>query len=236
MRVFRGWPLLGPLELDLSAGVSNVSVFSVPGTGRNTTRWTPLPYVTLGSATLTVQTCGTSATVGGIGGVGQVAGLLVDGQPFVYRSVAGDTALLVAAVLAEMVRVVRPCWLSAATLTVPEATKLVGRTSADGATMTEWARQSQEIRVTTWCATPTLRDQICSLLGGMFATLSFLTMSDGSAGRIRYCSSTSIDDHQDSRQYRRDLVYEVEYGTLVETTSPVMLFGDLSLADNFIYG
>lgn len=67
------------------------------------------------------------------------------------------------------------------------------------------------------------------------AMTSFLPMSDGSAGRVRYRSSNSTDEHQEARQYQRDLVYEVEYGTSVETTSPAMLFGDLNLDGNSIY-
>lgn len=158
VRIFRGWPLAKPLELDLAGSVSNVSVFSVPGTGRNVTRWTPTLYVTPGSCTLTVQASGASATFGGLGGLGQVAALLVDGRPFIYRSTAGDTAQLVAAVLAEAVRAVRPCWLSSATVTIPEVKKLVGRVAADGATSVEWARQSQDVRITAWCSNPTQRD------------------------------------------------------------------------------
>ena len=235
VRVFRGWPLVRPLELDLGSGVSNVSVFAVPGTGRNVTRWAPISHVTPGSSSLTVQVAGMSATFGGVGGAGQVAGLLVDGQPFVYRSVAGDTALLVTAVLAEAIRSVRPCWLSAATLTVPQVGKLIGRVAADGVTTTEWARQSQEIRLTAWCPDPGQRDLICSVIGSVLSTTSFLTMSDSSAGRLRYCSSTSIDDNQELRQYRRDLIYEVEYGTSINTASPAMLFGNLNLAGDSIY-
>ena len=236
VRVFRGWPLTGPLEADLGAGVSNLSVFSVPGTGRNVTRWAPVSRVTQGATTLTVQTSGASATFGGVGGVGQVAGVLVDGQPFVYRGNSGDTALLVASVLAEAVRAVRACWLSSATLTVPQANKLVGRVAADGAILTEWARQSQEIRLTAWCPNPAQRDQICSIISSALSMTSFLMMSDDSAGRVRYRSSTVIDDHQDVRQYRRDLIFEVEYGTCVAASSPAMLFGDVAVAGNSNYG
>ncbi len=236
VRIFRGWPLAALLEQDLSAGVSNVSVFSVPGTGRDTTRWSPVVEVTPGLPTLTVQTLGTSATFGGLGGVGQVAGLLVDETPFVYRSVTGDTAILVAAVLAEAVRATRACWLSASTITVPQAVKLSGRVAADGSTLTEWTRQAQDFRITAWCSNPTQRDQLCSIIGGALAMSAFVTLADGSAGRVRYRTSASVDDHQDAKQYRRDLIYEVEYGTTVTTNSAAMLFGDLSVSGATTYG
>ena len=235
VRVFRGWPIAALLEQDLTAGVSNVSVFSVPGTGRDTTRWSPVVHVTAGSPTLTVQTLGTSATFGGLGGVGQVAGLLVDDTPFVYRSVAGDTAILVAAVLAEAVRSTRACWLSATTITVPQAVRLSGRVAADGNTLTEWTRQSQDFRITAWCSSPTQRDLVCSVIGSALATSAFVTLADGSSGRVRYRASASVDDHQDIKQYRRDLIYEVEYGTTVTTSSAAMLFGDLSVSGGTIY-
>ena len=235
VRVYRGWPIAASLEADLTAGVANLSVFSMPGSGRNTTRWGSVVHATPTARTLNVQCSGSSATFGGVGGVGQVAGLLADGQPFVYRGNEGDTAALVAAVLAESVRLIRPCWLSGVTLTIPGCTALIGRVVSDATTTTEWARQEQGFRISAWCPNPVARDVLCSTMTSSLASTPFLTLADGSAGRLRYRSMSSDDNQQDSHQYRRDLIYDVEYGTSLQVNSPVMLFGGLNWTGQSIY-
>ena len=236
VRIYRGWPLLGALGNDLAAGVANISVFSAPHATRNTTRWAPVANTTAGVATLMVAVSGISATFSGSGGTGQVAGLLVANQPFIYRGRAGDTPALVAAMMAEAVRAQRACWLSGSTVSVPGASSIVARVVADGSLLTEWARQKQGFRISSWCPNPMTRDRICGLIGNALAMQSFLTLADGTGGRMRYRSTTSFDDDQDAQQYRRDLVYDVEYATTFEQSAPSMLFGDLTFSGTPFYG
>jgi hypothetical protein len=236
MRVYRGWPLTGALDLDLAAGIANVSVFAVPGATRNTTRWGPVVYTTPGVASLTVEVSGTSVSFGGTGGAGLLAGILVDGVVSAYRLQAGDTPALVAAVLAQDIRAGRTCWLSGATLTVPGAIRLIGRTGADGATVTEWGRQEQGFRISAWCPDPATRDVVCSELSAAFAATGFLTLADGTGGRVRYRATSSFDEAQDAQLYRRDLIYDVDYATTVHQGVPSLLFGDLHVAGSDIYG
>ena len=232
VRVYRGWPITGPLETDLASGVANLSVFAVPDSSRNTTRWGPIVHVTNVVPTLAVQTGVNSVTFSGVGGAGQVAGVLVDGQPFVYRSKAGDTSVLVAATLAESLRQVRPIWLSGATITIPGCIRLIARVVADAATLTEWARQKQDFRLSAWCPDPGVRDHVCSIVGNALAAVSFLTLADNSSARLRYKSTWTDDDNQNAHEYRRDLIYGVEYGTTQQSTAPAMLFGDVEFAGN----
>lgn len=236
VRIYRGWPLLGPLGNDMSAGVANVSVFAVPGATHNTTRWAPVASMSAGAVTLTVSVSGASARFGGAAGPGQVAGLLIDNQPFVYRGQAGDTPALVAAMLAQAVQTQRACWLSGTTVSVPGLSAIVARVVADGSSVTEWGRQVQGFRISLWCPNPMVRDTLCSVIGGALAAVSFLTLADETSGRIRYRSTASFDDDQDAQQYRRDLVYDVEYGTTVQASAPAMLFGDLMWSGTPIYG
>jgi hypothetical protein len=236
VRIYRGWPLLGPLGYDLASGVANVSVFPMPNATHNVTRWAPVANTTAGVATLAVTVSGNSASFSGMGGQGQVAGLLVANQPFVYRGRAGDTPALVAAMLAEAVRGQRACWLSGNSLSVPGVSSIVARVVADGSLLTEWARQKQGFRISTWCPNPMSRDRICSLVGSALAAQSFLTLADGTGGRVRYRSTASFDDDQDAQQYRRDLIYDVEYGTTFAQAAPEMLFGDLMFSGTPFYG
>ena len=236
VRIYRGWPLLGPLGNDLANGCSNISVFAVPGATHNTTRWAPVSSMSAGVVTLTVTVNGASALFGGVAGLGQVAGLLVANRPFVYRGRAGDTPALVAAMLAQAVQTQRACRISGATVSVPGVSGVVARVVADGSSVTEWARQRQGFRVSLWCPSPMVRDELCNVIGSALSTVSFLTLADGTSGRVRYRSTTSVDDDQDAQQYRRDLVYDIEYGTTVQASAPAMLFGDLMWSGTPIYG
>ena len=86
--------------------------------------------------TLTAMVDGTSVTFGGTADVGQIAGILVDGVSYAYRTQAGDTPQLVAANLAAMARDNSIVRLSHGTLTIAGAGDLLARVvaDADGAT------------------------------------------------------------------------------------------------------
>jgi hypothetical protein len=235
VRIYRGWPVTGPLSLDLAQGVANISVFPLPGGTQNTTRWQPIQVAQQRPKTLFANGSGISITFSGDAAAGQLAGILADNQPYVYRTQAGDTPAVVAASLVQMIGDVRACWLSGTSLTVPGAIRLIGRVTIDGITTTEWSRQVQAFRISLWCPNPLLRDQLASLLGSSFAALSFLTLNDGTSGRLRFRSTACFDDDQDAQQYRRDLIYEVEYGTTLAMTTPAMLFGDIVWAGSLTY-
>jgi len=226
---------MGPLSNDLARGVANVSVFPVPNATHNTTRWAPHLSTAPGLPTLLVSVSGASATFSGTAGVGQVAGLLIENRPFVYRGRNGDTPALVAAMLAQSVRGVRACWYSGTTISIPGAGNLIARAVADGSSITEWSRQRQSFRISAWCPDPLVRDALCSSIGSALSSIAFLDLQDGTSGRLRFRSAASFDDDQDAQQYRRDLVYDVEYGTTVVANAPSMLFGDLIWSGTPVY-
>jgi hypothetical protein len=215
------------LDADLLLGVVNVSVSSVPGTARNTTRWGVQTWVAATSPGVSVSVSGNSAVFAGVPNPGDLAGLLVAGAAHVYQAQLGDSAGLVAAALADQVRQKQTCWLSGGRVTVPGVSSIVARTVALQPSTAEWARQEQGFRVSVWAPTPALRDVACSALGSLFATIAFLRLADGTGGRLRYRSTASFDDGQDAGVYRRDLIYDVEYATTLTSLLPSMLFGEL---------
>ena len=234
IRLYRGWPNATALDADLAAGVVNVTVFPVPHATRNTTRylpdWLPDPVV----PTLTVSVSGVTATFTGTADLGQLAGLLVDGTSYVHRTVAGDTPALVAATLAAAIYPSRIVLTSGSSVTIPSASSLIARTAADATGVQELRRQQQEFRITAWCPSPGLRDAACEAMDIVFAATPFLALPDGSAARLRFASSTTLDTRQDALLYRRDILYSVEYPTTQVAVEPSMLFGTLGLGANTI--
>ena len=235
IRLYRGWPNAAALDADLAAGRVNVTVFPVPGATRNTTRyapdWLPGPV----TPTLTASVTGQTATFAGTADPGQLAGLLVDGTPYVHRTTAGDTPALVAATLAAALYPTRIVTVSGASITIPSASTLVARTAADATSAQELRRQQQEFRITAWCPTPDLRDAACEAIDVACAATPFLILADGSPARLRFASTTTFDTRQDAALYRRDLLYTVEYPTTQTVTEPSMLFGAANVgADTII--
>ena len=228
-RVYRGWPSATTLEKDLSTGVINVSVLPIGGAAADTTRylpsWLPSPVI----PTLTVSVAGDTVTFAGAAGVGQLAGILIDGHSFVHRVVAGDTPELIASLLASVIAETQPASVSDSTITIDNATTMVARTAADASASLELRRQKQSFRLTVWSPTPELRDDACAVLDVALAATPFLTLSDGSAARMQFMSTTSLDEREDAMLYRRDMTYTVEYPTTQVAVQPSMLFGILGL-------
>ncbi len=228
-RVYRGWPVLGGLDADLAAGVVNISVLAVPGQVSNTTRWNTPDVGTLMPARLTVSVTGTRVVFGGTADAGQLAGLLASGRAYVYRTTENDTPTGVAAALADLIVADQPAEATGASVSVPNATTLVGRVTADAQVARELRRQRQAFRITLWCADPASRDAVANALDLALAAVDFITLPDGSVGRMRFVSTSSSDRVEEAELYRRDLIYSVEYPTLRRGPGPTMLFGDLAI-------
>jgi len=235
VRVFRGGPPVTALNLDRAAGLVDISVLPVPNATRVTTRWGVQSTTAAIAAGLSVSVTGQSARFSGNAVAGELAGVLVGNQAYAYRAAAGDSAALVAAALGDQVRASQICWVTGAMLTVPGAVALVARTEGVAAVVAEVARQAQEIRVSVHAPSPGVRDAVCGAIGPGLAQTAFLTLADGTAGRLEYRRTASFDDDQVASVYRRELIYDVEYGTTLTVQTPLMLFGDLDYNANAIY-
>ncbi|HME19846.1 MAG TPA: hypothetical protein VKI44_00515 [Acetobacteraceae bacterium] len=228
-RIYRGWPNSAALDADLAAGKINVTVFPDGSTSRTTTRYAQQWMGAPAQPTLTVAVNGMSVTFGGTADVGQIAGILVDGISYAYRTQVGDTPQSVTANLASMARDISIVRLSYSTLTIAGAGDLLARVVADAPVQQEVRRQEQGIRVTCWCPTPATRDATAAAIDQSLSGQRFLALPDGTSGRLIYAGTTVFDQSQNARLYRRDLTYNVEYATIVSSSLPSMLFGDLVL-------
>ena len=228
-RAYRGWPVASGLNADLGAGRINVSVFPDNALGRVTTRHLPLWRDVAGSPSLTVRTVGTSVTWDGAATLGQLAGVLVDGISYVYRTTSGDTPASVAANIASLLR---PLWIvhqAGATLSLPGAGSVLARVAADATATREVRRQERDFRVAFWCPSPATRDTTAMAVDQNLAGVTFLDLPDQTKGRLTYVGTSVFDQSQSAMLYRRDLIYSVEYATTVKSLQPAMLFGDVVL-------
>ncbi len=223
-KVYRGWPVSGALESDLAAGVVHVSVQPVAGSVRDCTRFSQEWQGVCPAATLVGLAQGELVSFSGEGGPGHVAGIAVDGQAYAYRMRFGDSAALVAAALAAQIRMDRPALASGPSVSLLNGRNIRVRIVTDGAGGRELRRQQAIFRVTFWCPDPATRDTIVSLIDGALAAMTFVDVA-GWACRLQLSSDSSSDEGSAAGIWRRDLLYAVEYPTVMSEALPALLFG-----------
>lgn len=211
--IYRGWPTPAKLDADLTAGTVNISVFPMDVESRTTRylpNWQSLPVI---APTLTLTASGGTVTVAGTPASPLNAAAIVNGQAFVYPVQPTDTLTSIATGLAALINARITASSSGPVITIPSATRLVARVGGVGSVLNEIRRQKRNLMVTLWCPTPTLRDSAAAIVDPAFAAIDFLTLPDGSSGRILYERSRVMDTVEKYKLYRRDLIYSVEYGT-----------------------
>jgi hypothetical protein len=226
-RVYRGWPVPAALNSDLAASVVNVTVFPANRPDEVPDAYFDIPYASLPAVTLLATVTGQSVAFSGVVAVNQVVGLLVDGTPYAYNTVNGDTPASIAANLTALIAVNRVAILSTSTITMPDVTALIARVVMNATVTRSLRRQRKEIQVTAWCPSPTLRDSVCGIIDLAFAASSFINLADDTTAHVQYVSTQVYDQSLNALLYRRDLCYKFEYTTVGFSVSPVMLFGDL---------
>ena len=212
IKVFRGWPIPAGLDADLKAGIVNISVFPMDAE-QNVTRypreWMEIPSPPI---TLTMAVAGQTVTIGGTPRCPLNAAIFVDGMAFVHPLQATDTPTSIATALASLIGT----WQASSSgpvVTVPGATKLQARIGAVGIIVQELKRQKKGFRISLWCNDPLVRDALAAVIDPALSDLTFLSLSDGTSGRIRYDRTHTIDNAQKVGLYRRDFDYSVEYAT-----------------------
>lgn len=223
-RVYRGWPTAAALEADLASGVAHVSVQPTAAGFRDVTRFLGEWQGAAPPVTLTATVAGETVTFAGEPAAGQVAGVRVDGLPRTYRVRAGDTPGVVAAVLAALIRTVRPAELHGDGVLLPGGLGIAARVVADGVGGTELRRQRTGLRVTAWCPDPETRDRVAGCVDAGLAAIRFLDVG-GWGCWLRLSGGSVLDANSVAGVWRRDLLYSVEYPTVAESTLPSMVFG-----------
>lgn len=218
LRIYRGWPVPANLDRDLAAGVVNLTVFPRNAIETNTTRFQREFQVRdAGARTITATVSGRAITLGGTVTVPQNIGIRVGGlglaDIFTYSVQANDTLTTIATALAGLVAVKYAGTTSTGpVITIPFGGALAARIGGTGKVWRELRRQRRGVQITAWCSTPAQRDACAPILDSL-EQYTFITAPDGSAMRLRYNSSFTIELGEKENSYRRDWFYDVEYPT-----------------------
>jgi hypothetical protein len=237
--IFRGWPIPADLDQDLAANIVNISVYPNDNervTTRYPREWKPLPVA---APTLTLTVSGNTITVGGTPSSPTNAAAIVNGAAYVYAVQPNDTLTTIATGLAALIaggqytnedgssgytNEISNAYLASASssgpvITIPGAYRLIARVGAVGTAVRETKRQKRSFQITFWCPNPALRDLIVAPVDAALADIDFLSLPDGTAGRLVYERSKVSDRVEREGLYRRDLFYSVEYGTTDSMTA-----------------
>ncbi len=223
-RVYRGWPVAASLEADLVRGIAHVTVQPVKGSIKDTTRYPNEWQGVAPACSLLAEAEGERVRFSGQAGPGIVAGVRVDGRAYAWRIPEATTPGVVAAVLSELVRADRPAELSGAVVRFAGGQGVLARAVADGHGGQELRRQQEVFRVTLWCPTPEVRDRLAAFVDLSLAGVAFLDVG-GWGCRMQAAGGETVDTDAVVRAWRRELLYRIEYPTVLESELPSMLFG-----------
>ena len=231
VRIFRGWPSPKQLNTDLANGVCDVSVYSIPGGSRDTSRY-PRDWHTLpGTApTLTASSSGNVVTFGGTPGAAQLASLSAANLGYSYAVRASDTLDSIATALATAVnadgRLLAATTGPSVTITTTggNGKAATGFANSTGTAWRETRRQEQRMMVSIWCPTPELRDLLGGAIDNGFSDIDFIDAGDPTTTRIRYFGTSETDSGTNATLYRRDINFLVEYPTIQNAVSAPMVF------------
>ena len=220
--VYPGWPDAATLDASMQAlnaggqvdpAKLHVSIYPRPeekNTTRYQDRWTPLSYA---APTIAVTQDGQQITFRGTVSIPQnIAIVAAPHAAYAYAVQANDTLTSIATAIAALVP---GATSSGATVTLPvSVTVTAARVGGSGQLYREHRRQVRQFQITVWANTDANRNALAAAIDSTFAAVEFITLPDGTAGRLKYYSSPIDDKRSQVQIYRRDLFYTVEYPTI----------------------
>ena len=238
-RIYRGWPDAKALDADLRGEVFNVSVYPRPNVERKTTRY-PRTWSqpSIPSATYTLSSSGSTVTVGGAAPspyFAQNLAVFVSGKPYVVTAASGQTPAQIAAALLALIQADWPAaTLSGAVITLPSpAVPGASRVGVTATSIREVKRQEKQYQIVFWCPSPASRDAAVAAVDAVMGATDWLSLADGSMGRLIYSHTLSNDAPEKELLYRRDLFYTVEYATTQTETDTQIVVVETNLEDQF---
>ena len=229
--IYRGWPIPRNLDGDLAAGKINISVFAQDNE-RNVTRfpreWQPLAQPT---NSLTATVSGQTVILGGTVATPLNVAVSSGGKTYLYAVQPSDTLASIATALATLINQETPATSSGSVVAIPAAFNLTAIVGGAGSMIREIKRQKRGFMVTLWCPDPDSRDDLASPLDAALAAIDYLSLPDGSAARVIYEKTVSLDKSEGKNLYRRDLFYSVEYPTTQAQVAYQIIATPLNLRD-----
>lgn len=205
-----GWPVPQQLKTLMGSGNVMVTIYGLPGMGKNTTRFLgdDDAQASIPAPELSLTISGNQVTVGGTIKAGEAPMVKVNYKPYAYAVQATDTVNSIAAALAALIP---NAAANGATITLSNVFDVDAAISVPVTVQQEIGRQAQVFMVVIWAPTESLRDAAGRALELAFKQQPRVTMPDNTWARLLYRGVTQTDGSEKQQIYRRNLLYEVEY-------------------------
>lgn len=228
-RIYPGWPVAKNLDSDLLAGIVNVSVFPMHMTPPSVVQVNSDPIVLVPPVHgLTIDVTGRDITVTGTPSAGEFVSILLRDSAY---SRAGATADDILAALQTDIAAdyAGGATLNGSTLTIGEPDDIIVRVGAPGTMVQSIRRILQPFTISIWAPSPDLRHTVGALVNQTLINAYRVEMADKSHMRCVYYRTDESDLRQNANLFRRDLVFNVDYGVTeqfeaVEITSVITTF------------
>ena len=99
-------------------------------------------------------------------------------------------------------------------ITLTHPIELAAAVGAGGILWRETKRQAKVFQISLWCIDDPTRIALANVVDPALSGVDFLTLPDGTVGRMIYLSTMDNDAPQKERLFRRDLLYTIEYPTI----------------------
>lgn len=232
VQIYEGWPIPEQLDLDLAGQMipstggapvtrptgkrAHVSIYPPPSSSRPVYQILDETYTiaqpVLG---LTVTVSGNQITITGTPNAGEFVTLVVDRQ-HVYSEGGATAAAILSALLTDAQVNYPSTTLVGSTLTLPYGYELDVRQGGVGTQGKVIHRECQSVWVTVWAPDHASRTALAKAIDVAIKSTIVTTLAvDNSQVKV-VCRETRLsDDHENVSIYRRDLIYDCEYATVL---------------------
>lgn len=225
--VIGGWPNMPALTKQMEQVPPQYCVSVYPlDSEKLTTRFFPhWQYLTGLNVTLTASVSGNAITFGGTAASGFVVNVVVNaglqGQAVVYQTTSTDTLASIATSVASRLSALSgiSAVASGDTVTVTGASSITCNVGGSATIAQEVRRTERQFQISTWCPDGPTRSAIVNAIDTYCATLYFLTLGDGTFGRLKYVRGPWNDEMQRDTLYFAHQIFSVEFATMQTETA-----------------
>ena len=232
VQIYEGWPLPEQLDLDLAGQMlpqnsttpvtrpggkrAHVSIFPMSGANRGVYQILDETYTiaqpVLG---LTVSVSGNQVTITGTPSTGEFVTIVAD-RKYAYSRSGATASAIISALLADIQTNYPTTSLAGSTLTIPYGYELDVRQGGVGAQGKVIHRECQSVMVTVWAPDHATRTLLAKAIDVAIKSTIITTLAvDQSQLKVVFRQTQISDEHQNVTVYRRDLVYDCEFATVL---------------------
>lgn len=228
VRIVIGYPISEQLDNDVAAGIAQIRVFPIGKSDKNTTRFPKIwNTVNISAPTLTSTVLNNTITIGGSVSVPQAVLVNLNGTLYGYSVILTDTTSTIASALAALIPGASAI---ANVITITGAIlKLTASVVVNGQSAKEIKRQVKIFYVSIYAPTPDQRDILGDAVDVVLGNVERLDFQDTTQAIIVYKGADEIDIFEKNIIYERDLLYTVEYPTMIYQEDTVIEGIDLNL-------